>query len=139
MFMKYALKSSIGYRLASSANVINQQLTQLLKPYGIAIEQRATLEIIKFEPQANQNSIAQILGKDKTTVSRTLKALETKGFIVKTSLKNDKRNKSMSLTSQGEMILEQTEDILNQFRQSMNDKLTASEKETLFNLLHKLS
>ena len=39
--------------------------------------------------------IAEILGKDKTTISRTLATLEKKDLILKTQI--DKKNKSYSI------------------------------------------
>lgn len=137
--MKYALRKSIGYSLSRCANTINQELNTILLPYGIAIEQRATLEIIKFEPNVTQTVIADILGKDKTTICRTLNALEKKGLITKNNSENDKRSKTIQLTSKGEEILQQTHTTISAFRQQLNDKLSPDELTTLFNTLNKLS
>lgn len=76
--MEYLLKNSMGYQINKTANAINMQLNKILAKYNIAVEQRATLEIIKFENNVNQTMIAQLLGKDKTTISRSLLALEKK-------------------------------------------------------------
>lgn len=76
--MNYALKDSIAYRLIRSSNSVVNSLNRILSAYDIAIEQRATLEIIKYEPDVNQTKIANLLGKDKTTISRSLNSLEKK-------------------------------------------------------------
>lgn len=76
--MENELKKSIGYKLNQTVNYLNNSFNQVLNKHEIAIEQRATLEIIKYEKNVNQTMIAQILGKDKTTISRTLKTLEKK-------------------------------------------------------------
>ena len=47
--MKYSLKNSIAYRITRAANNIHKTINNKLSPFGIAIEQRATLEMIKFE------------------------------------------------------------------------------------------
>lgn len=137
--MNYALRKSLGYSLSRCANTINQDLNKILLPFGIAIEQRATLEIIKFETDVTQTIIADILGKDKTTICRTLNALEKKGFITRNDSHNDKRSKTIQLTSEGEEILQQTHTTISAFRQQLNDKLSPEELASLFNSLDKLS
>ena len=87
--MAYELEKSIGFKINQTANKLNNKFNLLLQTYDIAPEQRATLEIIKYEKDVNQTKIAQILGKDKTTISRTLATLEKKGFISKIQI--DKR------------------------------------------------
>ena len=81
--MAYDLESSIGFKINQTANKINNKFNTVLQKYDIAPEQRAALEIIKYEKEVNQTKIANILAKDKTTISRTLASLEKKGFILK--------------------------------------------------------
>lgn len=137
--MNYALKDSIAYRLIRSSNSVVNSLNKRLNPYDLAIEQRATLEIIKFEPNVNQTKIAKLLGKDKTTISRSLNSLEKKELIVKINDKeNDKRSNKIKLTKKGEEILEQTLDDVTTFRESLNSKLNEEEHKIFFEILDKL-
>jgi DNA-binding MarR family transcriptional regulator len=117
--MKYVLKDSIAYRLIRSSNSVVYTLNKALLPYEIAIEQRATLEIIKFEPDVNQTKIAKLLGKDKATISRSLSSLEKKGLITRVNDANNKR----SVTS---------------FREELRSKISEEEHEMFFNILDKL-
>lgn len=136
--MNYALKNSIAYRFIRGANSVNKTLNKQLNLYHIAIEQRATLEIIKFESNVNQTTIANLLGKDKTTISRSLNSLEKKGLIEKSETLGDKRSNNIHLTSEGERILEDTLDVVTSFRESLNDKLTKKELEIFFEIIDKL-
>ena len=136
--MNYALKNSIAYRFIRAANSINKTLNNKLSPYEIAIEQRATLEIIKFEPNANQTKVANLLGKDKTTISRSLNSLEKKGLITKTEIQGDKRSNKVELTKEGELILDDTLTEVTKYRESLNSKLTKEEIESFFKILDKL-
>ncbi len=137
--MRYALKDSIAYRFMKGANSISQNINKKLHPDDIAIEQRATLEIIKFESNVNQTTIAKFLGKDKTTISRSLNSLEKKGFIVRESdIENDKRSNKIVLTSKGESILEDTFEKVTTFRESLSSKLTNEERDFLFKIFDKL-
>ena len=136
--MSYALKNSIAYRFIRAANSVNKTLNNKLSPYDIAIEQRATLEIIKFEPNVNQTMIANLLGKDKTTISRSLNSLEKKGLISKSEITGDKRSNKVELTKKGEDILDKTIDEVTSYRESLNSKLTEEEIESFFKILNKL-
>lgn len=136
--MNYALKNSIAYRLIRGANNVNKTLNRELSSYQIAIEQRATLEIIKFEPNANQMTISNLLGKDKTTISRSLDSLEKKGLIKKSDALDDRRSKKVELTPKGELILDETLAKVASYRESLNDKLTKEEIEMFFRVIDKL-
>ena len=136
--MNYALKNSIAYRFIRGANSVNKTLNKKLNPYNIAIEQRATLEIIKFESNVNQTTISNLLGKDKTTISRSLNSLEKKGLIKKSETLGDKRSNNIQLTSSGERILEDTLDEVTSYRESLNDKLSKEELEAFFKIIDKL-
>ena len=136
--MNYALKNSIAYRLIRGANNVNKTLNRELSSYQIAIEQRATLEIIKFEPNANQTTISNLLGKDKTTISRSLDSLEKKGLIKKSDALDDRRSKKVELTPKGESILDETLAKVASYRESLNDKLTKEEIEMFFRVIDKL-
>ena len=131
--MSYDLEESIGFKINQTANKFNH----LLQNYNIAPEQRATLEIIKYEADVNQTKIASILAKDKTTISRTLATLEKKGFIEKEQI--DKRTNIIKLTFEGEKILENSNHCIQEFRKDLFSNLNMEEANKLIELLEKVS
>lgn len=135
--MSYELERSIGFKINQTANKINNKYTQMLQPFNIAPEQRAVLEIIKYESDVTQTKIATILGKDKTTICRTLNALETKGFIKKTQ--KDKRTNLIEITPEGENILDKCSVCVKDFRKNLGAELNDEEINTLINLLEKVA
>jgi DNA-binding MarR family transcriptional regulator len=135
--MTYELERSLGFKINQTANKINNKYTQVLHTFHIAPEQRATLEIIKYENNVNQTKIANILGKDKTTISRTLATLEKKGFILKKQI--DKRTNLIKLTKLGDEILEKSAPQVKEFRDSLFSNLEGSEINLLINLLEKVA
>lgn len=137
--MKQSVQESVGFRIARTANKINQTITSILSEDGIAPEQRILLEILASCDKANQTTLATILNKSATTISRTLDSLEKKDFIVKKSIKGDKRVNVIEVTEQGKAILESTEAKVIAFRDTLAHKITSEEKELLFSLLEKLS
>ena len=135
--MAYELEKSIGFKINQTANKINNKFNIVLQKYDIAPEQRATLEIIKYEKDVNQTKIANILGKDKTTISRTLATLEKKALISKKQI--DKRTNLIQLTFEGEKILENSSYAVKEFREGLSSKLDSEEVKQLISLLEKIA
>jgi DNA-binding MarR family transcriptional regulator len=135
--MAYDLETSIGFKINQSANKINNKFNTLLQKYDIAPEQRATLEIIKYEKEVNQTKIANILAKDKTTISRTLATLEKKGLILKKQI--DKRTNLIELTLEGENILEESALTVKEFREKVSSNLNENEINKIVELLEKVA
>jgi DNA-binding MarR family transcriptional regulator len=135
--MAYVLEKSIGFKINQTANKLNNKFNLLLQTYDIAPEQRATLEIIKYEKDVNQTKIAQILGKDKTTISRTLATLEKKGFISKIQI--DKRTNQIELTPLSQKVLEESSQEVKDFRQNLISNLSENEVQELIRLLEKVA
>ncbi len=137
--MYITVNNSIGFKVNQTANIINNYSVNILKPYQIAPEQRAILELLKNDKLINQTTIAKLLGKDKTTISRGINALERKGFLKRKTVLNNKRSNQIILTKEGENILECTRMIITDFREHFHSKLNKEEMKTLFMLLNKLS
>lgn len=136
--MEYKLKNSIAYRITRAANKIHRTINKKLSPFDVAIEQRATLEMIKFEENINQITIANLLNKDKTTISRSLMVLEKKGLLTKTETIDDKRSNKVELTQKGEYILEESKEVVSKYRESFVSKLSKEEIEVFFKIMDKL-
>ena len=135
--MSYELEKSLGFKINQTANKLNNKYNQLLQSFDIAPEQRATLEIIKYEADVNQTKIANILGKDKTTISRTLNTLENKNLITKSQI--DKRTNLIQLTQKGEEILNDSFSSVKDFRKKLTSNLSEEEINQLVSLLEKVA
>lgn len=136
--MKNELENSILYKVNHAANILNSSFNHVLQPYDIAIEQRITLEFIKNMKSTSQTKIADILAKDKTTISRTLRTLESKGYITKDEKKIDKRTNLIKLTKLGEEVLQNSSSTVKNFRKKISSRLKDDEKILLFNILEKV-
>lgn len=137
--MKKLKDFSVPYRVAQTANKINQSLTKVLKDFDIAPEQRAILDFIDQDNTLSQNELSKNLGKDKTTISRTLDALEKKSYIIRIPTQEDKRVKTINLTSEGQRVLDKTKIVIENFREAMIEDLSEDEVDIMFKLLDKIS
>ena len=95
--------------------------------------------LLMHQDGLKQDEISSKLEIDKTTVARTLKKLETSGFVSRKKDAKDKRVQHVFLTGKS---LEQKE-FMTQLKHEVDTRLlenfTEQEKNTLFNLLEKLS
>lgn len=133
------LENSLGFKISQTANRLNYQFVQLLSQYEIAPEQRATLEIISKDNEVSQTKIASILGKNKTTICRSLNSLEKKGLIIRDCQIKDKRVNIIKLTQKGKDVLQASQTCVSEFRKRINSNLEEKEINKLFELLNKVS
>lgn len=130
-------KKSIGLTISHTATLLNNSMNKKIKPYGIAIEQRAILEIIDSKIEIKQSKLCDILQKDKTTISRTLKTLESKKYINR--VKIDNKTHLVNLTNLGKKVLEDTKDIVIEFRENIIDALKEEEISNLYSYIDKIN
>jgi DNA-binding MarR family transcriptional regulator len=134
------LKDSLGYKINLTATLLKTEFTKRLKPKcGIATEQFATLQIISEDDQITQTKIAERLGKNKTTIGRSIDSLIKKGLLVKQYTQDDKRVHRISLTSQAQEILENAVPLAQNFNTFLKSKFTQEELKIFFKMLETLS
>lgn len=135
--MTKELEKSVPFNIHQTANKLINKLNYLLQTYDIATEQRTALLMIKYEPDINQSKIANALGKDKTTISRTIATLEKKGLLSKRQI-NMKTN-LLELTPKGEEILVDSSETVKNYRKNIISGIEEKEIEQLLTLLEKIS
>lgn len=135
--MEEKQQKSLGFFISNTANLLNSTINKELNAYEIAIEQRAILEIIASKKEIKQTQLGNILTKDKTTISRTLKTLENKNYIIKEKI--DNKTYIIKLSKQGSEVLEKTKNIVNDFRKKILLEFSKEEIENLYNSLEKIN
>lgn len=134
--MSYTLKSSLGYQTNLAATVLKTNFTKLIQPkFGIAAEQFATLKILSDDKEVTQTQLAELLGKDKTTVGRSIESLTKKGLLRREGVQNDKRANKIVLTSQAKNILAEATPLAEKFNEAVKAKFTQEEIEIYFKVL----
>ncbi|WP_304543380.1 MarR family winged helix-turn-helix transcriptional regulator [Sulfurimonas microaerophilic] len=134
--MSYKLESSIGYQTNLVATILKTSFTKLIQPrFGIAAEQFATLKIINEEQDVTQTKIADLLGKDKTTVGRSIESLIKKGLLIREESVMDKRANRVFLTPEAKEILAGANKIGLQYNEALKEKISEKELEVYFKVL----
>jgi len=81
--------------------------------------------------------LGNILAKDKTTISRTLKTLENKNYIIKEKI--DRKTFIIKLSSLGEEVLKKTNNIVDNFRKKILEEFDKEDISNLYKYLEKIN
>lgn len=107
---------SLGCLSNHAASAARTFLTRQLSLNGIdmTIEQFKVMVVLWNEKSPTQQTIADFVGKDKTSVTRLIAGLEKRSLIQRTTDKNDKRCNLVTLTAQGATLEQPTMKVLAQ-------------------------
>lgn len=119
-------------------NQKNSYMNVQLKEFGLSHGQAITLKIIYEENNIKQEYLNKRLQIDKSAVTRILKTLEDKGFIIKKTSKEDKRNHVLSLTSKGKELYPKIKDVIKETTEMMIKDIDQNELILLEELLLKM-
>ncbi|WP_254430479.1 MULTISPECIES: MarR family winged helix-turn-helix transcriptional regulator [unclassified Ruegeria] len=135
---KYRLSEQVGYllRLASQRHAV---IFQSRVSEGLTPTQFATLIRVAETGEVSQNQLGRLAAMDIATIKGVVDRLKSKGLLQSASDPHDKRRSIISLTSNGAALMDQ----LYADGLSISDEtlapLDTAERETLLQLLKKIS
>ncbi len=104
----------------------------------ITVEQWRILFYLWNKDGINQQELAKISNKEKSTITRQVETLEKRGFISRRSSVEDKRNKEIYVTAQGKAIKDSALKAANLMTQKAETAITEDELKVFKNVLHKM-
>lgn len=108
------------------ARVLTQLYDSHLRSASIEASQFGLLTLVERAPGRNQQMLGQVMGLDKTTLSRNLKRLEQRGWIESTDGKN-RRERGFILTNAGRERLAAARPVWSQAQEQLQSTMTAGE------------
>jgi len=108
-----------------------------LKPVGLNSTQFTVLSAVELMGKSRQSDIASALAMDGTTLTRNLKPLAEKGWIL-IERGDDQRVRMVSLSNKGKNILKKAIPLWQQAQLSFVEKLGAQNWQRLRDSLHAL-
>ena len=130
--------------IAVYVNILNSRIKKCffdkLQENGINItpEQFLVLDILWKEQSLSQQNIADIIQKDKNSVTKIIDSLEKKNLVRRVVDKNDRRINKIELTDEGSALEKVTTEVAINF---MNDAIKDIDKQELdifVNVMRKL-
>ncbi len=101
-------------------------------------EQMIVLKKLHDQDGLNQNELAALTYRDKSSLARLLSKMEAKKYITRQQSSEDKRSNEVFLTEQGRVIFQRTRPVIKEIMATMENNLTVEEKRTIIQALKKV-
>lgn len=101
-------------------------------------EQWSVLKRLRVNDGQSQNDLAFITHRDKTSMTRLVNTMESKGLVARKSDENDRRVNRIFLTDYGKEVIEKVTPIMYDLIPAVQESLTEEEIENLINTLKKV-
>lgn len=130
--------SCVCFNLRRASRMVSQLFDGILRPSGLRITQFTLMVAISLRGSTPIQELAEILGMDRTTLTRNLKGLEEAG-IVSVAVGTDRRSRLVSLTPKGERALDDAMPAWRQAQQRAVETLGEERLGYLMPVLHHIS
>ncbi|QLG47266.1 MarR family transcriptional regulator [Costertonia aggregata] len=101
-------------------------------------EQMVVLKKLYEEDGLNQNELASLTFRDKSSLARLLAKMESKKYIVREQNADDKRVNDIYITKTGKLLFEKTRPIIKMVIDIMEDGVSVVEKDMMIAILQKI-
>lgn len=108
------------------------------KHFGIGVVEWRMLSMLAVENHITANRISQVIGLDKSAVSRSLQSLEKAGYVCSEVDTEDARRYTVSLTESGQELHNRVLVVALERESRLLSDLSADEVDVLVNLLGRL-
>ena len=103
-----SLEDNIIYLIAEISRLSHKRVSSIFNKnkFDVTVEQFGVLAVLWYQEGINQQTIANGLNRDKTTITRIIENMTKKNLLVKVPDQLDKRNKLIYLTDKGRSLQE---------------------------------
>jgi DNA-binding MarR family transcriptional regulator len=122
-----------------AARTLARRFDHALKPVGLTNGQFSLMMSLNRPHPATLGSVSSLLGMDRTTLTAALKPLARQGWIVIAKGEDDRREKSLTLTPQGQAVLANAVPIWCALHAAIEESLPQGEADRLRQTLIALS
>jgi DNA-binding MarR family transcriptional regulator len=135
--MEY-LKDTYAYKVLAAKRKMILAVRHDLQEVGITLENYISLHFIYENPGITQAGLAEMNGKDRNVIVRTIDKLEQAGLACRERNAADRRSFSLYVTDAGEKVVDKYWDRLVQRQAECLGALTGDERAELMRLLDKV-
>jgi DNA-binding MarR family transcriptional regulator len=133
------LSTFVPYFIASIANKNTAKVSQLyLKHFGVGIVQWQIMVVLAIDGKATAQNVANIVGIDKSAVSRAMKKLIEQKLIIPIKGTFPGRSKPYQFSQNGWKLYFKIEEVALKREKTMLASFSDEEKSTLLDFLHRI-
>lgn len=120
--------------------IVRQTVQRILRnnKMDMTFEMLQVMHRLGEKPGVSQQYLADETVKDKASLTNLINNLEKKGWVERKEDPNDRRNKQIYLTQEGEALSTRVTPLLHEVYDSVKEKLSAKEMENCIRYLRKL-
>ena len=133
-------ENSIGPWLGRTGKLVDFFFQESFKANNLDLtkEQMIVLKRLHDQDGLNQNELAFLTLRNKSSLTRLLTKMEAKNYIVREQCKTDKRIKNVHLTSDGKEMFEKTKPVIRNLISTMEQNISPEEKQQIINIFKKI-
>jgi DNA-binding MarR family transcriptional regulator len=133
-------ENSLGPWMGKTVKIIEYQLLNAFKAHQLDLtkEQMIVLKKLHVEDGLNQNKLAFLVLRDKSSLARLLRKMEEKGYISRKQCKDDKRCNNVFLTELGKQVFTKAKPIIREVIQTIEKNISLDEKKAFISILKKI-
>jgi len=121
-----------------AARALTQLYDERLRPAGLEAPQFAILMVFDQKGPTTQTELCGLFALDKTTVSRNLRLMERKGWVLP-STTNDKRVRRFTLTPAGGALLSNAKPLWKKVQNDLQSRLAPPEWDAMFQVFRSVA
>lgn len=132
---------AIGCKINYVSNIIKREIEKLESIEALERVSGTNSFILVYISEKEivfQKDIEKEFGITRSTASKVISLMESKGMILRKSVRNDLRLKQLVLTDEAKMIVESVKKDLNDFEERLTLGLTKEDKDNLLSIMNKL-
>jgi len=126
--------------LLMTANQLNDEIAEVLKPFGLSIPQFNVLRILRGQKgkPANLSTIQDRMVSKMSNTTRLVDKLITKGLAERITCEKNRRKVEITITEKGLELLADLDPVIQESEKTSTKNLGSAEIDTLTSLLEKL-
>ena len=130
--------------IAVNVNILNSRIKKCffdkLQENGINItpEQYLVMDILWEKSSISQQNIADIIQKDKNSVTKIIDSLEKKNLVIRVVDKNDRRINKIELTEEGSALEKITTEVAINFMNNVVKNIDTKDLDTFVNVMRQI-
>ena len=132
------LRRFLGYRLKRAYNILRADMLLRLEPLGLRITTYSSLQLIIQNPGLRQSELASALDIKTSNMVAIIDDLEMRKWIKRKPEPSDRRALALFATAAGKNVCRKAELLTIETEETLLNKLTDAELNTLSTLLEKI-
>jgi len=128
----------LGKKINMADRLFTKRLNERILNTGLTASRWATVNCLMVHGELTQAEICEMLSIEASSVSKTLDLMERNGWIKRTPVPHDKREKLITLTDKAKAHIPSWLKIVNDLQEQLFEGLSEEEIDTFYRILDRI-